>query len=69
MSANPRSRPDPAKFLTQSRQPGGFLANDFVDVNLQLEEVQVSGTRQNRSSPDNVPDDVLSLLCEACTCE
>ena len=42
VSANPKSRPDPAKFIAQCRAKGQYLANAFVDSNLFLAEIQVS---------------------------
>ena len=41
VSASPKSRPDPAKFITQCRAKGQYLANSFVDSNLFLAEIQV----------------------------
>ncbi|XP_062503828.1 N-terminal kinase-like protein isoform X2 [Corticium candelabrum] len=40
VSANPRSRPDPLHFLEDCKADGHFLANHFVKINLQLEELQ-----------------------------
>lgn len=41
VGANPRARPNPARFLQNCRAPGGFLSNSFVESNLFLEEIQV----------------------------
>ena len=41
VSANPKSRPNPAKFLEACRANGHFLQNSFVEVNLFLQELQV----------------------------
>ncbi|XP_046847732.1 N-terminal kinase-like protein isoform X2 [Xenia sp. Carnegie-2017] len=41
VSANPKSRPDPAKFIAQCRAKGQYLANTFVDSNLFLAEIQI----------------------------
>lgn len=41
VGANPRTRPNPARFLQNCRAPGGFLSNSFVESNLFLEEIQV----------------------------
>ena len=41
VGANPKSRPNPAKFIENCRQPGGFMKNEFVDANLFLQELQV----------------------------
>lgn len=42
VGANPRARPNPARFLQNCRAPGGFLSNSFVESNLFLEEIQVN---------------------------
>lgn len=41
VGANPRTRPNPARFLQNCRAPGGFLSSSFVESNLFLEEIQV----------------------------
>ena len=41
VSATPKTRPDPAKFIAQCRGKGQYLANSFVDSNLFLAEIQV----------------------------
>jgi SCY1-like protein 1 len=47
VSANPKGRPDPAKFITQCRAKGQYLANSFVDSNLFLAEIQVQYYKYN----------------------
>ena len=42
VSGNPRSRPSPATILLSLREQGGYLDNQFVSLNLRLEEIQVS---------------------------
>lgn len=42
VGANPKVRPNPARFLQNCRAPGGFMSNRFVETNLFLEEIQVS---------------------------
>lgn len=44
VGANPKVRPNPARFLQDCRAPGGFMSNRFVETNLFLEEIQVSPT-------------------------
>lgn len=44
VGANPKVRPNPARFLQNCRAPGGFMSNRFVETNLFLEEIQVSPT-------------------------
>ncbi|KAL8618368.1 hypothetical protein ACOMHN_047440 [Nucella lapillus] len=41
VSANPKSRPNPGRFLEESRKKGGFLDNSFVKSMLFLEEIQI----------------------------
>ncbi|RUS84598.1 hypothetical protein EGW08_007625 [Elysia chlorotica] len=41
VGANPRSRPNPAKFIENCRQRGGFMNNTFVDSMMFLEEIQI----------------------------
>ncbi|XP_075401539.1 N-terminal kinase-like protein isoform X3 [Tenrec ecaudatus] len=41
VGANPKVRPNPARFLQNCRAPGGFLNNRFVETNLFLEEIQI----------------------------
>lgn len=41
VSGNPRSRPSPATILLSLREQGGYLDNQFVSLNLRLEEIQI----------------------------
>ncbi|XP_060108608.1 N-terminal kinase-like protein isoform X2 [Heteronotia binoei] len=41
VGANPKLRPNPAKFLQNCCGPGGFMDNRFVETNLFLEEIQI----------------------------
>lgn len=41
VSANPKTRPNPAKFISHCRSRGQYLCNSFVDANLFLAELQV----------------------------
>lgn len=41
VGANPKSRPNPAKFLQECQAHGHYLKNSFVDANLFLQELQV----------------------------
>lgn len=67
VGANPRARPNPARFLQNCRTPGGFLSNSFVESNLFLEEIQVS-RRFNclLSSPAEIKANPMSLLVFLC---
>lgn len=41
VSANPKSRPNPAKFLQSCLETGGYMDNTFVKTVLFLEEIQI----------------------------
>ncbi|XP_069116856.1 N-terminal kinase-like protein [Argopecten irradians] len=41
VGANPRSRPNPAKFIEDCRRTNGFLNNSFVDTMMFLGEIQI----------------------------
>ncbi|KAK2145585.1 hypothetical protein LSH36_670g00043 [Paralvinella palmiformis] len=41
VGANPRSRPNPSKFLERCRGPSGFMSNKFLQTMLFLEEIQI----------------------------
>uniref|UniRef100_A0A671R5J3 N-terminal kinase-like protein n=1 Tax=Sinocyclocheilus anshuiensis TaxID=1608454 RepID=A0A671R5J3_9TELE len=41
VGANPKIRPNPARFLLNCRPPGGFMNNSFVESCLFLEEIQI----------------------------
>ena len=45
VSANPNSRPNPAKLIDTCRGPKGIMHNSFVDTMLFFEEIQVSGLK------------------------
>lgn len=41
VGANPKSRPNPAKFIENCKSDKGFMHNSFVKTMLFLEEIQV----------------------------
>lgn len=41
VGANPKSRPNPAKFIENCTSDKGFMHNSFVETMLFLEEIQV----------------------------
>ncbi|XP_059154679.1 N-terminal kinase-like protein [Physella acuta] len=49
VGANPRSRPNPAKFIENCRVRGGFMHNTFVDSMLFLEEIQIKDQLEKNS--------------------
>uniref|UniRef100_A0A8C5Q7D2 N-terminal kinase-like protein n=1 Tax=Leptobrachium leishanense TaxID=445787 RepID=A0A8C5Q7D2_9ANUR len=64
VGANPKVRPNPARFLQNCRAPGGFLSNGFVETNLFLEEIQIKDPNERQAffgklseSLDTFPED------------
>ncbi|XP_067831818.1 N-terminal kinase-like protein isoform X2 [Heptranchias perlo] len=64
VGANPKIRPNPARFLLNCRGPNGFMCNGFIETNLFLEEIQIKEPveRQNfflelSSQLDDFPED------------
>ncbi|XP_074630282.1 N-terminal kinase-like protein [Acropora palmata] len=48
VGANPKSRPNPAKFLQDCRTDGHYLKNSFVDANLFLQELQIKEQKEQK---------------------
>ncbi|XP_063527790.1 N-terminal kinase-like protein isoform X11 [Pongo pygmaeus] len=64
VGANPKVRPNPARFLQNCRAPGGFMSNRFVETNLFLEEIQIKEPAEKQKffqelskSLDTFPED------------
>ncbi|XP_072826390.1 N-terminal kinase-like protein isoform X1 [Vicugna pacos] len=64
VGANPKLRPNPARFLQNCRAPGGFMNNRFVETNLFLEEIQIKEPAEKQKffqelskSLDSFPED------------
>ncbi|XP_049636076.1 N-terminal kinase-like protein isoform X2 [Suncus etruscus] len=64
VGANPKVRPNPARFLQDCRAPGGFMSNRFVETNLFLEEIQIKEQAEKQKffqelskSLDSFPED------------
>ncbi|XP_060575730.1 N-terminal kinase-like protein [Ruditapes philippinarum] len=49
VSANPSSRPNPAKFISDCCRKGGFMNNPFVKTMLFLEEIQIKEPSEKSS--------------------
>lgn len=49
VGANPKSRPNPAKFLQDCRTDGHYLKNSFVDANLFLQELQIKEHKEQKT--------------------
>lgn len=48
VGANPKSRPNPAKFIENCKSDKGFMHNSFVKTMLFLEEIQVWNREGNK---------------------
>ncbi|XP_077901747.1 N-terminal kinase-like protein isoform X12 [Ictidomys tridecemlineatus] len=64
VGANPKVRPNPARFLQNCQAPGGFMNNRFVETNLFLEEIQIKEPTEKQKffqelskSLDSFPED------------
>ncbi|KAH9519561.1 N-terminal kinase-like protein [Bulinus truncatus] len=66
VGANPKSRPNPAKFIENCRKKGGFMHNTFVDSMMLLEEIQIKDqTEKNKFFASLTPslDSFPPLFC------
>uniref|UniRef100_A0A3Q4AHR1 N-terminal kinase-like protein n=1 Tax=Mola mola TaxID=94237 RepID=A0A3Q4AHR1_MOLML len=61
VGANPRARPNPARFLQNCRAPGGFLSNSFVESNLFLEEIQIKESAEKQQFFQDLSDHLDSF--------
>ncbi|XP_061756157.1 N-terminal kinase-like protein [Nerophis ophidion] len=66
VGANPRARPNPARFLQNCRSPGGFLSNSFVESNLFLEEIQIKEAAEKQQFFQDLNDDLDSFPEDFC---
>ncbi|XP_067374299.1 N-terminal kinase-like protein isoform X2 [Channa argus] len=66
VGANPRARPNPARFLQNCRTPGGFLSNSFVDSNLFLEEIQIKEPAEKQQFFQDLSDNLDSFPEDFC---
>uniref|UniRef100_A0A8C4EDL6 N-terminal kinase-like protein n=1 Tax=Dicentrarchus labrax TaxID=13489 RepID=A0A8C4EDL6_DICLA len=66
VGANPRARPNPARFLQNSRAPGGFLSNSFVESNLFLEEIQIKEPAEKQQFFQDLSDNLDSFPEDFC---
>ncbi|XP_010634481.1 N-terminal kinase-like protein [Fukomys damarensis] len=64
VGANPKVRPNPARFLQNCQAPGSFMNNRFVETNLFLEEIQIKESAEKQKffqelskSLDSFPED------------
>eukprot|EP00064_Thunnus_orientalis_P009858 superscaffoldBa00001277_g9884 len=66
VGANPRARPNPARFLQNCRTPGGFLSNSFVESNLFLEEIQIKEPAEKQQFFQDLSDNLDSFPEDFC---
>ncbi|XP_004073266.1 N-terminal kinase-like protein [Oryzias latipes] len=66
VGANPRARPNPARFLQNCRAPGGFLSNSFVESNLFLEEIQIKEPAEKQQFFQELSDNLDSFPEDFC---
>uniref|UniRef100_A0A3B4Z3F9 N-terminal kinase-like protein n=1 Tax=Stegastes partitus TaxID=144197 RepID=A0A3B4Z3F9_9TELE len=66
VGANPRARPNPARFLQNCRAPGGFLSNSFVESNLFLEEIQIKEPAEKQQFFQDLSDHLDSFPEDFC---
>ncbi|ELT98079.1 hypothetical protein CAPTEDRAFT_223847 [Capitella teleta] len=67
VGANPKSRPNPAKFIELCRERGGFFNNRFVQTMLFLEEIQIKEPSEKTTffnSLSNVLDTFPESFCK-----
>ncbi|XP_066575055.1 N-terminal kinase-like protein [Amia ocellicauda] len=66
VGANPKARPNPARFLLNCRGPGGFMNNSFVETNLFLEEIQIKDPAEKQKFFQALSDDLDSFPEDFC---
>ncbi|XP_077387381.1 N-terminal kinase-like protein isoform X2 [Festucalex cinctus] len=66
VGANPRARPNPARFLQNCQSPGGFLSNSFVESNLFLEEIQIKEPAEKQQFFQDLSENLDSFPEDFC---
>ncbi|KAL4622977.1 N-terminal kinase-like protein [Arapaima gigas] len=66
VGANPKVRPNPARFLQNCRAPGGFLSNSFVESNLFLEEIQIKDPAEKQQFFQDLNENLDSFPEDFC---
>uniref|UniRef100_A0A8C5A3S8 N-terminal kinase-like protein n=1 Tax=Gadus morhua TaxID=8049 RepID=A0A8C5A3S8_GADMO len=66
VGANPRARPNPARFLQNCRAAGGFLSNSFVESNLFLEEIQIKEQAEKQQFFQDLSENLDSFPEDFC---
>ncbi|XP_066439052.1 N-terminal kinase-like protein [Eleutherodactylus coqui] len=66
VGANPKIRPNPARFLQNCRTPGAFLSNSFVETNLFLEEIQIKDPAERQTFFEQLSEHLDSFPEDFC---
>ncbi|KAG8438069.1 hypothetical protein GDO86_008670 [Hymenochirus boettgeri] len=66
VGANPKIRPNPARFLQNCCSPGGFFSNSFVETNLFLEEIQIKDPAERQRFFEQLSDNLDSFPEDFC---
>ncbi|XP_010781282.1 N-terminal kinase-like protein [Notothenia coriiceps] len=66
VGANPRARPNPARFLQNCKASGGFLSNSFVESNLFLEEIQIKEQAEKQQFFQDLSENLDSFPEDFC---
>ncbi|XP_073410554.1 N-terminal kinase-like protein isoform X1 [Dendrobates tinctorius] len=66
VGANPKIRPNPARFLQNCRAPGGFFCNIFVETNLFLEEIQIKDPAERQTFFEQLSEHLDSFPEDFC---
>ncbi|KAK2891001.1 hypothetical protein Q8A67_013644 [Cirrhinus molitorella] len=66
VGANPKIRPNPARFLVNCRSPGGFMNNSFVESCLFLEEIQIKEPAEKQQFFQDLSENLDSFPEDFC---
>uniref|UniRef100_A0A672TBK8 N-terminal kinase-like protein n=1 Tax=Sinocyclocheilus grahami TaxID=75366 RepID=A0A672TBK8_SINGR len=66
VGANPKIRPNPARFLLNCRSPGGFMNNSFVESCLFLEEIQIKEPAEKQQFFQDLSENLDSFPEDFC---
>uniref|UniRef100_A0A673NEU3 N-terminal kinase-like protein n=1 Tax=Sinocyclocheilus rhinocerous TaxID=307959 RepID=A0A673NEU3_9TELE len=66
VGANPKIRPNPARFLLNCKSPGGFMNNSFVESCLFLEEIQIKEPAEKQQFFQDLSENLDSFPEDFC---
>ncbi|XP_059371928.1 N-terminal kinase-like protein [Carassius carassius] len=66
VGANPKIRPNPARFLLNCRSPGSFMNNSFVESCLFLEEIQIKEPAEKQQFFQDLSENLDSFPEDFC---